>query len=163
MAIRNIRGVEDEILRKKSKEILEIDEKIKTLLADMVETMHKYEGLGLAAPQVGILKRAIVVDIYDGKGPIQLVNPIIIKSSGKQTVEEGCLSIPNKYANVVRPSDVEVESLNENGERIKIEATGIMAVVLCHEIDHLNGELFIDKMISGTLETVVENSEKEKI
>ena len=152
MAIRKVRELEDDILRKSSKEVEVIDDKIKELLKDMLETMYEHEGLGLAAVQVGILKRVIVIDIYDNNGAHIFINPVIVKTKGKQTVEEGCLSIPNRYANVERPAEITVKALNENGEKIEIVAKEMMAVALCHEIDHLNGGLFIDKMIPGTLE-----------
>ena len=155
MAIRNIRQEGDEILKKKSREVEVIDEKTKELLEDMVETMHKYDGVGLAAVQVGILKRMIVIDIYDEKTPIiKLINPKIIKTKGEREVEEGCLSFPNKFAKVKRPVEVVVEGLNENGEKVKIKAVELLAQALCHEIDHLNGITFVDKMIPGTLEYV---------
>ena len=121
MAIRQIREEGDEILKKKSREVEQIDDRIKELLDDMIETMHKYNGVGLAAVQVGILKRVIVIDLYDEKGPIKLINPVIIKEKGEQEVEEGCLSFPNKYAKMIRPLEVVVEALNENGEKIKIK------------------------------------------
>lgn len=159
MAIRNIREEGDEILKKKSREIEEIDDKIRELLDDMVETMHKYNGVGLAAVQVGILKRAIVIDLYDDKGPIKLINPIIIKEKGEQEVEEGCLSFPNKYAKMIRPKEVTVEALDENGKKIKINAKDLLAQALCHEIDHLNGVVFVDKMIPGTLEYIEPNQD----
>lgn len=154
MAIRQIREEGDEILKKKSREVEEIDDRIKQLLDDMVETMHKYNGVGLAAVQVGILKRVIVIDLYDEKGPIKLINPVIIKEKGEQEVEEGCLSFPNKYAKMIRPAEVVVEALNENGEKIKIKAKDLLAQALSHEIDHLNGITFVEKMIPGTLEYV---------
>lgn len=154
MAIRNIREEGDEILRKKSKEVDVIDDKIRALLDDMVETMHKFDGVGLAAVQVGVLKRMLVIDLYDEKPIIKLINPVIIKTKGTQEVEEGCLSFPNKYAKVRRPKEVTVEGLNEYGKKIKIVATDLLAQALIHEIDHLEGELFIDKMIPGTLEVV---------
>ena len=154
MAIRQIREEGDEILKKKSREVEQIDDRIKQLLDDMVETMHKYNGVGLAAVQVGILKRVIVIDLYDEKGPIKLINPVIIKEKGQQEVEEGCLSFPNKYAKMIRPAEVIVEALNENGEKIKIKAKDLLAQALSHEIDHLNGITFIEKMIPGTLEYV---------
>lgn len=154
MAIRNIRKEEDEILRKKSREVEKIDEKIKELVDDMVETMHKFDGLGLAAPQVGILKRIVVIDLYDDNGVIVLINPEIKKQKGSQIVEEGCLSFPNQFGKVDRPSEVVVEALNINGEKIKVKGKGLLAQALSHEIDHLNGELFIDKIIEGTLEVV---------
>ncbi len=154
MAIRNIREEGDEILKKKSREVEIVDDKIRELLDDMVETMHKYNGVGLAAVQVGILKRVIVIDLYDEKGPIKLVNPVIIKEKGEQEVEEGCLSFPNKYAKMIRPKEVVVEALDENGKKIKINGKDLLAQALCHEIDHLNGIVFVDKMIPGTLEYV---------
>ena len=154
MAIRQIRENGDEILRKKSKEVEKVDEKIVELLNDMLETMHKYNGVGLAAPQVGILKRVIVIDLYDGNEPLKLVNPVILKTKGKQEVEEGCLSFPNQYAKVVRPEETVAEALNEKGEKIKIKAKGLLAQAICHEIDHLNGILFVDLMLPGTLEYV---------
>ena len=154
MAIRQIREEGDEILKKKSREVEVIDDKIRELLNDMVETMHKYNGVGLAAVQVGILKRMIVIDLYDDRGPMKLVNPVIVKEKGTQEVEEGCLSFPNKYAKMIRPAEVIVEALNENGKKITIKAKELLAQALCHEIDHLNGITFVDKMIPGTLEYV---------
>ena len=160
MAIRQIRMSDDEILRKKSREVEAVDEKIKELLEDMVETMHKYNGVGLAGPQVGILKRVIVIDLYDGSQPLKLVNPEIIKTKGEQEVEEGCLSFPNQYAKMIRPKEVIVTALNEDGEKIKIVGKDLLAQALAHEIDHLNGILFVDNMIPGTLEYIepVENA-----
>lgn len=154
MAIRNIREDGDEILRKKSREVEKVDDKIREILDDMVETMHKYNGVGLAAPQIGILKRLVVIDLYDDKGPIKLVNPEIIKEKGTQEVEEGCLSFPNKFAKVIRPEEVTVKALDENGKQIKISAKGLLAQAISHEIDHLNGVLFIDKIIEGTLQVI---------
>lgn len=154
MAIRQIREEGDEILKKKSREVEEVDDKIRQLLDDMVETMHKFNGVGLAAVQVGILKRAIVIDLYDDKGPMKLINPVIVKEKGEQEVEEGCLSFPNKYAKLVRPAEVTVEALDENGKKVKIKAKELLAQALCHEIDHLNGVTFVEKMIPGTLEYV---------
>lgn len=160
MAIRKIREEGDEILKKKSREIEEIDDRILELLEDMVETMHKYNGVGLAAVQVGVLKRAIVIDLYDDKGPIKLINPVIVKEEGEQEVEEGCLSFPNKYAKLIRPAKVTVEALNEKGKKVKINAKELLAQALSHEIDHLNGIVFVDKMIPGTLEYVEPKEEK---
>ncbi len=154
MAVRIIREEGDEILRKKSREVEVVDDKIRELLEDMVETMHKYNGVGLAAVPVGVLKRIIVIDIYDGKGPLKLINPVIIKQKGEQEVEEGCLSFPNKYAKMLRPAEVTVEALDENGKKIKIHGKELLAQALCHEIDHLNGIVFVDNMIPGTLEYV---------
>lgn len=154
MAIRTIREDGDDILRKKTREVEVVDDRIRELLDDMVETMHQYNGVGLAAPQVGILKRVIVIDLYDDKGPIKLVNPRIIKQKGEQEVEEGCLSFPNQFAKMIRPAEVTVEALDENGKKIKIVGKGLLAQALAHEIDHLDGILFVDRMIPGTLQYV---------
>ena len=155
MAIRNIRQEGDEILKKKSREVEVIDERVKELIEDMVETMHKYNGVGLAAVQVGILKRIIVIDTYEEDTPIvKLINPKILKQKGSREVEEGCLSFPNKFAKVIRPTEVVVEGLNENGEKVKIKAVELLSQALCHEIDHLNGITFVDIMEPGTLEYV---------
>ena len=155
MAIRNIRQEGDVILKKKSREVEVIDERVKELIEDMVETMHKYNGVGLAAVQVGILKRIIVIDTYEEDTPIvKLINPKILKQKGSREVEEGCLSFPNKFAKVIRPTEVVVEGLNENGEKVKIKAVELLAQALCHEIDHLNGITFVDIMEPGTLEYV---------
>ena len=152
MAIRMIRENGDEILRKKAREVEVIDDKIRQILEDMVETMHQFNGVGLAGPQIGILKRLVVIDIYDDNGPIKLVNPRIVEQKGEQEVEEGCLSFPNQYAKLIRPAQVVVEAQNENGETIRIEAEGLLAQALSHELDHLEGVLFVDKMIPGTME-----------
>lgn len=152
MATRIVRENGDEILRKKAREVDVIDDKIRQILEDMVETMHQFNGVGLAGPQIGILKRLVVIDIYDDNGPIKLVNPRMIEQKGEQEVEEGCLSFPNQYAKLIRPAKVVVEAQNENGETIRIEADGLLAQALSHELDHLEGILFVDKMIPGTLE-----------
>ena len=159
MAIRTIIENGDPILRKTAKEVEVVDERIKVLVEDMIETLHKYNGVGLAAPQVGILKRVIVIDTYDGSDVLVLINPKIIKTKGEQTVEEGCLSFPNQYAKVVRPKEVIVEALNEKGEKIRVEAKELLAQALMHEIDHLNGILFVDLMIPGTMEIVEPNNQ----
>ncbi len=154
MAIRNIRYKGDEILTKKSREVEVIDEKIQTLINDMIETMHKYNGVGLAAVQVGILKRVITIDLYDDNGPIVLINPVIIKTKGEQEVDEGCLSFPNEFAKVIRPAEVIAEYTDREGKRMKVKAKELLAQAICHEVDHLNGEVFIDKIIPGTLEFI---------
>ena len=154
MAVRNVREDGDEILRKKSREVEVVDDRVRALLDDMVDTMHKYNGVGLSAVQVGILKRLVVIDLYDDKGPINLVNPVIVKTKGEQEVEEGCLSFPNQYAKMIRPMEVVAEALNENGEKIKIKAKGLLAQAICHELDHLDGVLFVDNMLPGTLQYV---------
>ena len=120
----------------------------------MLDTMYKYNGVGLAAVQVGLLKRVVVIDIDDGRPPLILINPRIIKEKGEQEVEEGCLSFPNKYAKVIRPKEVTVEALNEKGKKFKVEARDLLAQAIAHEVDHLNGEVFVDKMLPGTLEIV---------
>ena len=160
MAVRIVREEGDEILRKKSREVEQVDDRIRDLLDDMVDTMHKYNGVGLSAVQVGILKRLVVIDLYDDKGPIKLVNPVILKTKGEQEVEEGCLSFPNKYAKMIRPAEVVAEALDENGKKIKIKARGLLAQAICHELDHLDGVLFIDKMIPGTLQYVEPKNEE---
>lgn len=154
MAIRNLRLEGDEILKKKSREVEEIDEKIQILIDDMIETMHKYNGVGLAAVQVGVLKRVIVIDLYDDKGPIVFINPVMIKTKGEQEVDEGCLSFPNQFAKVIRPEEVIAEYTDREGKRMRVKAKELLAQAICHEVDHLNGEVFIDKIIPGTLEYI---------
>lgn len=147
MAIRSIREIGDDLLRKKSREIEVVDDRVRQLLDDMYDTLKQTDdGVGLAAPQVGILKRAIVIDLTCEDGPIyKLINPVIVKRSGEQECTEGCLSVPGRLGKVTRPKKVVVEALNENGEKITIKGEDLLAVVLCHEIDHLDGVLFIDK------------------
>ncbi len=154
MAIRNLRLEGDEILYKKSREVEEIDDRIQVLIDDMIETMHKYNGVGLAAVQVGILKKVIVIDLYDNNGPIVLINPKILKEKGEQEVEEGCLSFPNRFAKIIRPEEITVEYLDRKGKKIKTKAKNLLAQAICHEVDHLEGEVFVDKIIPGTLEYV---------
>ena len=120
----------------------------------MIDTMHKYNGVGLAAVQVGILKRIVVIDLYDDKGPIVLINPIITKTKGEQEVEEGCLSFPNEFGKVVRPAEVTAEYTDRNGKRKKIKAKELLAQAIAHELDHLEGNLFVDIVIPGTLEYI---------
>ena len=147
MALREIRMFDDDILRKKSKVVEVVDDKIRQILNDMAETMYNTEnGGGLAAPQVGILKRLIVIDM--GHGLIKLVNPKIINQEGTQEVIEGCLSIPNKWGKLIRPAKVSIQALNENGEEITLTGTGDLAKCFCHEIDHLEGILFTDLVIN---------------
>ena len=151
MAIRDIKHYQrDDILRKKSKPVDKIDDRIITLLDDMAETMYHADGVGLATPQVGILKRVIVMDI--GEGLIELINPEIIWEKGEQDGEEGCLSIPGYSARVKRPAQVKVKGLNRKGEEIEIVGKGLLARALCHEIDHLDGILFIDRVVSEDAE-----------
>ena len=143
MAIRNIVKLGDDVLRKVCRSQLTFDDKLHQILDDMAETMYKAEGVGLAAPQVGLLRRYCIVDVGDGL--IELINPVIIKKSGKQTGEEGCLSIPNKYKEVTRPMKVTVKAQDRNGNTFTVEGEGLKARAFCHEIDHLDGILYIDR------------------
>ena len=145
MAIRTIRKDTDEILRKTARKVEKIDERIITLLEDMAETMRDAQGVGLAAPQVGVLRRVVVIDV--GEGLIELINPIIVYESGEQMSEEGCLSIPGKSGVVKRPQKVIARAQNRKGETFEIVGEDLLAVALCHEIDHLHGILFVDKVI----------------
>ena len=154
MAIRSIRTEGDEILKKKSKKVEVIDEKIKELIKDMIETLHKYDGVGLAAVQVGILKQIVVIHEGEDKPIYVLINPEIISQTGVQVVEEGCLSFPNKFAKIERPEKIKIKALDENGKEIIITGKGLLAQAKSHELDHLNGEVFIDKIIPGTLEII---------
>ncbi len=144
MAIRNIVKIGDDALRKVCRTQMTFDEKLWSLLDDMADTMYKAEGVGLAAPQVGILRRICVVDI--GEGLIELINPVITKNSGSQKGSEGCLSVPGRFEDVERPMKVTVKAQNRNGENIEIKAEGFLARAFCHEIDHLDGKLFIDRI-----------------
>lgn len=145
MAIRNILKDNDPTLRKKSRIVEKIDDRILVLLDDMADTMYEADGVGLAAPQVGVLKRIIVIDV--GEGIIELINPELVDSWGEQVGAEGCLSLPGVTGDVSRPAGVRVKGLNRKGETVEIEGTDLLAVALCHEIDHLDGILFTDKII----------------
>ena len=142
MALRKIVLKTDDVLRKKCKTVEVFDEKLGILLDDMAETMYKANGVGLAAPQVGILRRAVVVDAGDGL--MELINPVIVKSKGSQRGVEGCLSCPDEWGYVVRPNEIVVEAQDRNGKNIKLKLKEFEAVAACHEIDHLEGKLFID-------------------
>ena len=144
MAIRNIRVDDDPILRKTSRQVTEFNDRLFDLLDDMKETMYKAEGVGLAAPQIGILRRFCVIDV--GDGIIELINPVITETVGKQTGNEGCLSLPGRSATVTRPMKVTVRAQNRFGENFTITGEGLLARALCHEIDHLDGILYIDKV-----------------
>lgn len=162
MAIRNLRYEGDEILSKRAREIEVIDDKIRELAKDMFDTMHKFEGVGLAGPQVGILKRIIVIDLYEDGQQYALINPKIISQKGEQIVDEGCLSFPNQFAKVRRAKEVVVEALNLDGKKVKIKGKDLLAQALQHEIDHLNGEVFVNKCEAGTLETLTADERQEK-
>ena len=144
MAIRNIVKVGDDVLRKVCRTQMTFDQKLWSLLDDMAETMYKAEGVGLAAPQVGILRRVCVVDVGDGL--IELINPVITEKSGSQKGNEGCLSVPDRFEEVTRPNKVTVKAQNRMGENIEIKAEGFLARAFCHEIDHLDGILYIDRV-----------------
>ncbi|MBQ8791333.1 MAG: peptide deformylase [Ruminiclostridium sp.] len=145
MAKRNIVKDGDEVLRKKCREVTVFDDKLWTLLDDMYETMQAANGVGLAAPQVGILRRVVVIDVGDENGKIELVNPVITSMKGKQRDLEGCLSAPDIWGYVVRPEKVKVKAQNRTGKEIEIEGEGLLARALCHEVDHLSGIMFLDK------------------
>ena len=143
MAIRQMVLEGNELLRKKSREVTAFDEKLGILLDDMAETMAKQQGVGLAGVQVGILRRVVVIDI--GEGRIELINPVIVKTSGKQMDSEGCLSFPGQYGMVERPNQVTVRAQNRHGEFFEITGVGLLARAFCHEIDHLDGIVFKDR------------------
>lgn len=156
MAIRNIRVMGDEILTKKCKVVKEMTEKNKELIEDMLDTMYDADGVGLAAPQVGILKRIAVIDVTeDASEPIVLINPEIIETEGEQTGSEGCLSVPDKVGVVTRPNKVRVKAYNENMEPFEIKGEELLARALVHEIEHLDGMLYVDK-VEGRLYDVDE-------
>ena len=140
----------DEVLRKHARKVDKFDDRLATLLTDMAETMREGNGVGLAAPQVGVLKRCCVIDV--GEGLIELVNPEIVSTEGEATVIEGCLSVPGRAGRVVRPEKVDVRAQNRFGEAFDIHGEGMLAVCLCHEIDHLDGILYVDKMIEDATE-----------
>ena len=142
MAIREIRTMGDEVLTKACKEVTAMTPRTMFLIEDMIDTMYDAMGVGLAAPQVGILKRIVVIDV--GEGPMVLINPEILETSGEQTDSEGCLSVPGKAGEVTRPNYVKVKALNEDMEEAVYEGTGLLARAFCHEIDHLDGTLYID-------------------
>ena len=158
MALRNIRIDGDDILRKKCRPITEMTPKIQELIDDMLETMYEAEGVGLAAPQVGILKRLVVIDV--GEGPIVLINPEIVEKSGEQTGMEGCLSLPGKAGEVTRPNHVVCKAFNEDMEEITVEGEELLARAICHELDHLDGILYKDLAKNGLVD--VEASDREE-
>ena len=154
MAIRNIREIGDGVLNKKCKEVKEMTPRTKELIEDMLETMYEANGVGLAAPQVGILKRIVVIDVT-GEDPYVMVNPRILEVSGEQTGHEGCLSVPGKTGVVTRPNYVKAVAYNENMELYEVEGTELLARAICHEMDHLEGKLYVD-MVAGRLMDVEE-------
>ena len=158
MATRKIRELGDEVLTKQCKEVTKMTLRTKILIQDMLDTMYEALGVGLAAPQVGVLKRIVVIDV--GEGPIVLINPEILETSGEQTGEEGCLSVAGKSGQVTRPDYVKVRALNEDMEEIELEGTGLLARAFCHEIDHLDGKMYVD-LVEGELHDVTYDEEDE--
>lgn len=151
MALRNIRIQGDEVLNKRCREVTEMTPRIRTLIDDMIETMHDANGVGLAACQVGILKRLVVIDV--GEGPIVLINPEIIEKDGEQVGDEGCLSLPGKAGLVTRPNYVKVRALDENMVERELEGTELLARAFCHEIDHLDGHMYTE-LVEGDVHDV---------
>ena len=152
MAIRNIREMGDPVLNKTCKPVTEVTERIAELIEDMFETMYDADGVGLAAPQVGILKRIVVIDVT-GEDPILLINPVIIETSGEQTGNEGCRSLPGKTGVVTRPNYVKVRAYDEEMKPFEIEGTELLARAFCHEIDHLDGHLYVEKVEGELMST----------
>ncbi|MEE1248165.1 MAG: peptide deformylase [Lachnospiraceae bacterium] len=159
MALREIRIMGDPVLTKVCKEVTEVTPKIVELIDDMLETMYEANGVGLAAPQVGILKRIVTIDV--GEGPIVLINPKIIETSGEQTGDEGCLSLPGKAGCVTRPNYVKVRAYDENMEEFEMEGTELLARAFCHELEHLDGHMYTEK-VEGGLHDVTYASEDEE-
>lgn len=159
MALREIRIMGDPVLTKVCREVTEVTPKITELIDDMLETMYEANGVGLAAPQVGILKRIVTIDV--GEGPIILINPTIVETSGEQTGDEGCLSLPGKAGCVTRPNYVKVHAFDENMEEFEIEGTELLARAFCHELEHLDGHMYTEK-VEGSLHDVSYVTEDEE-
>lgn len=159
MAIRNIREIGEEVLTKRCKEVTEMTPRVRELIEDMLETMYEANGVGLAAPQVGVLKRVVVIDVT-GEDPHIFINPRIVESSGEQTGQEGCLSVPGKSGQVTRPNYVKVAALDVNMKPFELEGTELLARAICHELDHLEGQLYVDK-VEGPLQDVKYDEEDE--
>ena len=159
MALRNVRTLGDEVLTKTAKEITEMTPRIQELIDDMFETMYESQGVGLAAPQVGVRKRLVVIDVDDN--PYVLINPVILETSGEQTGYEGCLSVPGKTGIVTRPNYAKVKALNEDMEEYIIEGTELTARCLCHEIDHLDGKMYVDLVEGELMDTASDDEEDE--
>lgn len=157
MATRVVRTIGDAVLTKECKEVKEMTPRIRTLIEDMFDTMYEADGVGLAAPQVGILKRIVTIDI--GEGPVVFINPKIIKTEGEQTGYEGCLSVPGKSGVVTRPMYVKVQAYDENMEPFELEGEELMARAICHECDHLDGKLYVNLAEGG----LIDNSELEAL
>lgn len=163
MAIRNLRYDGDMILYKESKRVEVFDEHLKQMVEDMFETMYKYNGVGLAAPQIGILKRVLVIDTGEEGEKLEMINPTITKLEKEVILSEGCLSFPNVFGNVRRYNYTEAEYMTKDGEKKTIKAEGLLAQAIQHEIDHLNGVLFIDQVIDGKFYTFDDKGKKKNI
>ena len=159
MALREIRVQGDAVLAKVCKEIKEVTPRIQDLIDDMIETMYEANGVGLAAPQVGILKRLVVIDV--GEGPIVMINPRIVAQDGQQTGDEGCLSVPGKAGQVTRPNYVKARFFDEEMNECEVEGEGLLARAICHELDHLDGHLYVEK-VEGDLHDVTYEIEEEE-
>lgn len=160
MAIRNIREIGEEVLTKRCREVTEVTPRIKELIEDMLDTMYEANGVGLAAPQVGVLKRVVVIDTT-GEDPHILINPRIVESSGEQTGQEGCLSVPGKSGQVTRPNYVKVVALDVKGKPFELEGTELLARAICHELDHLEGHLYVEK-VEGELQNLTQEEGEEE-
>ena len=158
MALRTIRIQGDPVLTKTCRELTEMTPKIKELIDDMLDTMYEANGVGLAGPQVGVLKRIVVIDI--GEGPVVMINPVILEKSGEQTGDEGCLSLPGKAGTVTRPNYVKARAFDENMEEYEIEGTELMARAICHELDHLDGHMYTE-IVEGPLHDVTYDDPEE--
>ncbi len=159
MALRQIRTLGDPVLEKKCREVKEMTPRLKELVDDMLETMYQAEGVGLAAPQVGVLRRIVVIDV--GEGPIVMVNPQIVEQSGEQCGQEGCLSVPGQAGEVTRPNYVKAQALDVNMQPFEVEGTELLARAICHELDHLEGIMYVTK-VNGDLYNVEDAPEEEE-
>lgn len=159
MALRTIRVQGDPILYKVCREVMEMTPKVRMLIEDMLETMYEANGVGLAAPQVGILRRVVVIDI--GDGPLVMVNPELVEYSGEQSGDEGCLSVPGKAGNVTRPNYVKARYLDTEMQECEIEAEELLARAICHEIDHLDGHMYTERVVGGLHDVVYEDEDDE--
>ena len=161
MALRNVRELGDELLRKKSKTVKEMTPRLSGIIDDMLETMYSEEGVGLAAPQVGILKRVVVIDVSESRNePLVLINPELLESEGEQTGMEGCLSVPGKHGKVTRAMKVKIRALDRDMKPIEVEGEELLARCIQHEMDHLDGVLYVDK-VEGPLEDNEADEEEE--
>lgn len=160
MAVREIRTQGDDVLTKVCKDVTMMTPRTQVLIEDMLDTMYEAMGVGLAAPQVGVLKRIVVIDV--GDGPIVLINPVILETEGEQTGDEGCLSVPGKAGQVTRPNYVKVKALDENMEEVIYEGEGLLARAFCHEIDHLDGHLYVEKVEGELHDARYEDDEFEE-